>query len=51
MQIEQLLCWSGMTDIEHTISGSMEEVVQPILVHVIGSLEILSFKFFFALKF
>jgi len=24
MQTEQLLCWSGMTDTEHTTSGSME---------------------------
>jgi len=26
MQTEQLLCWSGMTDTEHTTSGSNEEV-------------------------
>jgi len=25
MQIEQLLCWSGMTDTEHTTYGSNEE--------------------------
>jgi len=25
MQIEQLLCWSVMTDTEHIISGSNEE--------------------------
>jgi len=25
MQTEQLLCWSGMTDTEHTTSGSNEE--------------------------
>jgi len=25
MQTEQLLCWGGMTDTEHTISGSNEE--------------------------
>jgi len=27
MQTEQLLCWSGMTDTEHTTSGSNEENV------------------------
>jgi len=25
MQIEQLLCWSGMTDTEHKTSGSNEK--------------------------
>jgi len=25
MQTEQLLCWSGMTDTEHTTSGLNEE--------------------------
>jgi len=25
MQTEQLLCWSGMTDTEHTAPGSREE--------------------------
>jgi len=25
LQAEQLLCWSGMTDTEHTTSGSNEE--------------------------
>jgi len=25
LQAEQLLCWSGMTDTEHTTSGTNEE--------------------------
>jgi len=25
MQTEQLLCWSGLTDTEHTTSGSNKE--------------------------
>jgi len=29
MQTEQLLCWSGMTDTEHTTSGSNEEENDP----------------------
>jgi len=29
---EQLLCWSGMTDTEHTTSGSNEEEAEKISV-------------------
>jgi len=35
MQTEQLLCWSGITDMEHTTSGSNEgskAVIQVVLV-------------------
>jgi len=30
MQTEQLLCWSGMTNTEHTTSGSNEEEIIPL---------------------
>jgi len=33
MQAEQFLCWSGMTDTEHTTSGSNEDHTQCTTVH------------------
>jgi len=51
MQTEQLLCWSGMTDTEHTTSGSNEEVIlnlnQPAIkiYHKLGGLSPITIRF------
>jgi len=43
MQTEQLMCWSGMTDTEHTaISGSNEVVVLYVITHKNTNFSILS---------
>jgi len=41
MQTEQLLCWSGMTDTEHTVtSSSNEDVIRDLYFCVIKSFKI-----------
>jgi len=37
MQTEQLFCWSGMTDTEHTTSGSNKENLQLVTAPLINS--------------
>jgi len=54
MQTEQLLCWSGMTDTEHTTSDSnkVDQCLQPYMhVVLLQRHIILLFSFFFLVKF
>jgi len=44
MQTKQLLCWNGMTDTEHTASGSYEDLSENLLFLSNSKNE----KFFFA---